>query len=84
MKILNFDKYNENKIEDEKINGYEVEFFGKGERIYANIEIPSSNPTFDDDIQIKGFGKNKEAALKSLKSEYDRYKKNPSKYKTKF
>ena len=43
--------------------------------MYANIEIPSENPTFEDNIQIKGTGKNEEEAFKDLQQNYKNYKK---------
>jgi len=43
--------------------------------VYANIEIPSENPTFEDDIQIKGTGKTEEEAFEDLKQNYNNYKK---------
>jgi hypothetical protein len=57
----------------ESINGYEVEYFKVASGVYANIEIPSPNPTFDDDIQIKGRGKNEKEAFDDLKKEFEKY-----------
>ena len=58
------------------INGYEVEYFKTARGVYANIEIPSPNPTFDDDTQIKGFGKDEKEAFNDLKKELEKYLKN--------
>jgi DNA polymerase III sliding clamp (beta) subunit (PCNA family) len=54
------------------IDGYEVDYFETKRGVYANIEIPSSNSTFEDDIQIKGFGKTEKEAFEDLKKEYVR------------
>lgn len=61
------------------IGGYEVDYFETKRGVYANIEIPSSNPTFEDDIQIKGFGKTEKEAFEDLKKEFEIYLKK-SKY----
>ena len=58
------------------IKGYEVEYFKTARGVYANIEIPSPNPTFDDDTQIKGFGKDEKEAFNDLKKELEKYLKN--------
>jgi hypothetical protein len=55
------------------INGYDVDYFKTARGVYANIEIPSPNPTFDDDTQIKGFGKDEKEALNDLKKEFEKY-----------
>ena len=57
------------------LDRYEVDFFHTAANVYANIEIPSENPTFEDDIQIKGQGKTEEEAFKDLKRNYENYKK---------
>ena len=57
----------------ESINGYDVEYFKTARGVYANIEIPSQNPTFDDDTQIKGFGKDEKDAFNDLKKEFEKY-----------
>jgi hypothetical protein len=61
--------------EDQMLDGYEVDFFQTKANVYANIEIPSENPTFEDDIQIKGTGKTEEEAFEDLKQNYNNYKK---------
>ena len=61
--------------EAQMLDGYEVDFFHTKANVYANIEIPSENPTFEDDIQIKGTGKTEEEALANLKRNYENYKK---------
>jgi hypothetical protein len=61
--------------EAQMLDGYEVDFFHTKSNVYANIEIPSENPTFEDDIQIKGTGKNEEEAFKDLQLNYKNYKK---------
>ena len=53
-----------------KIDQYEVDFFHTKANVYANIEIPSENPTFEDDLQIKGVGETEEQALEDLKKNY--------------
>ena len=53
--------------ENQMLDGYEVDFFQTKANVYANIEIPSENPTFEDDIQIKGTGKTEEEAFDNLK-----------------
>jgi hypothetical protein len=58
---------------DKKINGYDVDYYKTARGVYANIEIPSSNPTFDDDTQIKGFGKDENEAFNDLKKEFEKY-----------
>jgi hypothetical protein len=64
------------KIEEaQMLDGYEVDFFHTKANVYANIEIPSENPTFEDNIQIKGTGKNEEEAFKDLQLNYENYKK---------
>jgi|LakMenEpi03Aug12_release.lakeMendotaPanAssembly.Ray.scaffolds.fasta_scaffold04820_35 hypothetical protein len=55
------------------LNGFDVDYFETKRGIYANLEIPSQNPTFEDDIQIKGFGKNEKEAFKDLKKELEIY-----------
>ena len=55
------------------INGYDVHYFKTGRWVYANIEIPSPNPTFVDDTQIKGFGKDEKEAFNDLKKEFEKY-----------
>ena len=55
------------------INGYDVDYFKTARGVYANIEIPSPNPTFDDDTQVKGFGKDEKEALNDLKKEFEKY-----------
>jgi hypothetical protein len=57
------------------LDKYEVDFFHTKANVYANIEIPSENPTFEDDIQIKGTGKTEEEAFEDLKQNYEKYKK---------
>jgi hypothetical protein len=61
--------------EAQMLDGYEVDFFKTKANIYANIEIPSENPTFEDDIQIKGIGQTEEEAFEDLKQNYEKYKK---------
>ena len=61
--------------EAQMLDGYEVDFFHTKANVYANIEIPSENPTFEDDIQIKGTGKTEEEAFEDLKRNYENYKK---------
>jgi len=61
--------------ESQMLDGYEVDFFHTKANVYANIEISSENPTFDDDIQIKGTGKTEEEAFEDLKQNYEKYKK---------
>ena len=61
--------------EDQMLDGYEVDFFQTKANVYANIEIPSENPTFEDNIQIKGTGKTEEEAFEDLKQNYNNYKK---------
>jgi hypothetical protein len=61
--------------ESQMLDGYEVEYFHTKANVYANIEIPSENPTFEDDIQIKGTGKTEEEAFVDLKQNYEKYKK---------
>jgi hypothetical protein len=64
------------KIEEaQMLDGYEVDFFHTKTNVYANIEIPSENPTFEDDIQIKGTGKTEEEAFEDLQQNYENYKK---------
>lgn len=60
------------------LDGYKVEFFKTAANVYANIYIPSDNPTWEDDTQIKGQGKTEKQALADLKRNYEKYKKNPS------
>ena len=60
---------------DQMLDGYEVDFFQTKANVYANIEIPSENPTFEDNIQIKGTGKTEEEAFEDLKQNYNNYKK---------
>ena len=39
------------KLEEaQMLDGYEVDFFHTKANVYANIEIPSENPTFEDNI----------------------------------
>jgi hypothetical protein len=64
-----------NLTEAQMLDGYEVDFFHTKANVYANIEIPSENPTFEDNIQIKGTGKNEEEAFKDLQQNYKNYKK---------
>jgi hypothetical protein len=64
-----------NLTETQMLDGYEVDFFRTKANVYANIEIPSENPTFEDNIQIKGTGKNEEEAFKDLQQNYKNYKK---------
>ncbi len=52
------------------LDKYEVDFFHTKANVYANIEIPSENPTFEDDIQIKGTGKTEKEAFEDLKQNY--------------
>jgi hypothetical protein len=61
--------------EAQMLDNYEVDFFHTKANVYANIEISSENPTFEDDIQIKGIGKTEEEAFKDLKQNYENYKK---------
>jgi hypothetical protein len=61
--------------EAQMLDGYEVDFFKTKANIYANIEIPSENPTFEDDIQIKGIGQTEEEAFEDLKQNYEKHKK---------
>jgi hypothetical protein len=61
--------------ESQMLDGYEVDFFHTKANVYANIEISSEDPTFDDDIQIKGTGKTEEEAFEDLKQNYEKYKK---------
>jgi len=61
--------------ETQMLDGYEVDFFHTKSNVYANIEIPNENPTFEDNIQIKGTGKNEEEAFKDLQLNYKNYKK---------
>jgi len=79
-----FNKGGEIKLAEAKkeaalmLDRYEVDFVHPhqpGANVYANIEIPSENPTFEDDIQIKGQGKTEEEAFKDLKRNYENYKK---------
>ena len=69
------DKYEDGgKLSNGKtINGYDVHYFKTGRWVYANIEIPSPNPTFDDDTQIKGVGKDEKEAFNDLKKEFEKY-----------
>jgi len=64
-----------NLTEVQMLDGYEVDFFRTKANVHANIEIPSENPTFEDNIQIKGTGKNEEEAFKDLQQNYKNYKK---------
>ena len=61
--------------EVQMLDGYEVDFFKTKANTYANIEIPNENPTFEDDIQIKGTGQTEEEAFEDLKQNYEKYKK---------
>jgi len=61
--------------EAQMLDSYEVDFFKTKANVYANIEIPSENPTFEDDIQIKGIGQTEEEAFEDLKQNYEKYKK---------
>jgi hypothetical protein len=61
--------------EAQMLDGYEVDFFKTKANIYANIEIPSENPTFEDNIQIKGIGQTEEEAFENLKQNYEKHKK---------
>jgi hypothetical protein len=60
-------------VNGKTINGYDVDYFKTARGVYANIEIPSPNPTFDDDTQIKGFGKDEKEAFNDLKKEFEKY-----------
>jgi hypothetical protein len=79
----NFGLYENQKVpldlpmleESQMLDGYKVDFFKTKANVYANIEISSENPTFDDDIQIKGTGKTEEEAFENLKQNYEKYKK---------
>jgi hypothetical protein len=64
-----------NLTKAQMLDGYEVDFFHTKANVYANIEIPSENPTFEDDIQIKGTGKTEEEAFEDLQQNYKNYKK---------
>jgi len=66
---------------DENIEGHDVIVAISWTGAYASMEIPSENPTFEDDFAIKVRGNTKEEALSLLKSEYAKYKKNPRQYK---
>jgi hypothetical protein len=71
---------------NQMLDNYEIDFFHTKANIYANIEIPSENPTFEDDLQIKGIGKTEEEAFEDLKQNYNNYKKtgiNESEYQGK-
>jgi uncharacterized small protein (DUF1192 family) len=57
-----------------KVGGYEVDFFHTKANVYANIEIPSENPTFEDDIQLKGVGKTEQEAFENLKKNFENKK----------
>ena len=57
------------------LDNHEVDFFHTKANVYANIEIPSENPSFEDDIQIKGTGKTEKEAFEDLKRNYEKYKK---------
>jgi hypothetical protein len=61
--------------EAQMLDGYEVDFFHTKANVYANIEIPSENPMFEDNIQIQGTGKTEEEAFKDLQLNYENYKK---------
>ena len=50
-----------------------IDYFKTASGIYANLEIPSPNPTFYDDIQIKDFGKDEKDALENLENELEEY-----------
>ncbi len=65
----------ETLTEAQMLDGYEVDFFRTKANVYANIEIPSENPTFEDNIQIKGTGKTEEEAFEDLQQNYKNYKK---------
>jgi hypothetical protein len=56
------------------VGGYEVEFFATKSNVYANIYIPTKNPLFEDDLQIKGVGKTEKEALKNLKENFKKIK----------
>lgn len=56
--------------DEAKVGGFVVEFFHTKANVYANIIIPSPNPTFEDDIQVKGVGKTEKEALEDLKKNY--------------
>ena len=58
---------------EQTINGFEIDYFKDAWGVYANIEIPASNPTWEDDIQIKGFGKDEKEAFYNLKKEFEKY-----------
>jgi hypothetical protein len=53
-----------------KVGGYIVDFFNTKANVYASIEIPSENPLFEDNIQIKGVGKTEKEALEDLIKKY--------------
>ena len=61
--------------EAQRLDNYEVDFFHTKANVYANIEIPSENPMFEDNIQIQGTGKTEEEAFKDLQLNYENYKK---------
>ena len=73
--IKQFDPMKPSMNEALMLDKYEVDFFHTKANVYANIEIPSENPTFEDDIQIKGTGKTEEEAFGDLKRNYENYKK---------
>ena len=58
---------------EQTINGFEIDYFKVASGVYANIEIPASNPTWEDDIQITGFGKDEKEAFCNLKKEFEKY-----------
>lgn len=57
-----------------KVGGYKVDFFHTAANVYANITIPSENPTFEDDKQIKGVGKTEKEALRDLEKNIKQHK----------
>jgi len=78
-----------NDIEPDKlkcidIEGYEVSYFKTKSRVFANIEIPTDDPLFYDDKQIKGMGSSETSAFNSLKKEFELYTENPKEYKNKY
>ena len=72
-KMVPLDMPMEEKVQ--MLDGYEVDFFKTKANVYANIEIPSDNSMFEDNIQIKGVGQTEEEALENLKQNYEKYKK---------
>ena len=58
---------------EQSIKGFEIDYFKTATGVYANILIPTLNPTFQDDTQIKGFGKNEKEAYFNLENEFEKY-----------